>query len=287
MNSVIELTKLRKEYELFTLDNITCTIPQGYITGLIGPNGSGKTTIIKLIMNLIQRDNGNIKVFGTSNRQHEAEMKQRIGFVYDFPYLYEDQKLSTIAGVIAPFYERWDQAVFSKYMKRFELPPKIKLKNLSRGMKTKFCLALALSHDADLILMDEPTSGLDPIFRREFIEILQEIVQDESKSVLFSTHITSDLDRAADFIVFLMEGKLVYSGSKDTLLVDWAIVKGESNFITKELAPYFKGSRTYSYGFEALTTNATEIRARLKNVIIEKPALEEIMVFVSKGGNHV
>ncbi|MDQ1353611.1 MAG: type transport system ATP-binding protein, partial [Acidobacteriota bacterium] len=176
MENILEIKSLRKEYKGFTLNDISFALPYGYIMGLIGPNGAGKTTTIKLIMNLLRRNNGEIKIFGKDNREHEMEIKSRIGFVYDTPTFYEHLTLKQMKTIIAPFYKSWDEAMFQRYMKEFELSLKAKVRTLSRGMHMKFALALALSHHAELIIMDEPTSGLDPVFRRELLDILSALI---------------------------------------------------------------------------------------------------------------
>jgi ABC-2 type transport system ATP-binding protein len=287
MENVIEIESLRKTYKDFTLNSVSFAIPKGYITGLIGPNGAGKTTIIKLIMNLIRRDEGAIKIFGLDNEKHEVEVKDRIGFVYDTPYFYEDQDLLTLMRSIGPFYSRWNEKRFLDLLDRFGLSRKKRFSALSKGMKTKFSLALALSHDADLIIMDEPTTGLDPIFRREFLEMLSEIMQSEEKSILFSTHITSDLDRVADYVIFIENGELLCSLWKDEIQEKWRIVKSREDFITAENKHLFRGWRKSQYGFEALTSDMPSVRQIVSSdTMIEKPTLEDLMFFMHTGGNH-
>ena len=287
MENVIEVESLAKEYPGFRLNDISFTMPKGYITGLVGPNGAGKTTIIKLIMNLVRKQAGTIKVFGLNNVEYDTEIKDRIGFVYDTPYFYEDQDLRTLAEGIGPFYSKWDQKKFKILLDRFGLLPRKKFMALSKGMKTKFSLALALSHDADLIILDEPTAGLDPLFRREFLEMLTEIIQDEEKSVLFSTHITSDLDRAADYTIILDNGTILCSVWKDEIQEKWGVVKGREDFMTPQLKAQFKGWRKHEYGFEALTSNVPHVRNLLPaDVLIEQPTLEDLIFYMHKGGGH-
>jgi ABC-2 type transport system ATP-binding protein len=287
MENVIEVESLAKEYTGFRLKDISFSIPKGYITGLVGPNGAGKTTIIKLIMNLITRQGGTIKVFGLDNLEHDVEIKDRIGFVYDTPYFYEDQDLRTLVSTIGPFYSKWDNKKFSSLLERFGLSPRKKFMSLSKGMKTKFALALALSHDADWIILDEPTAGLDPLFRREFLDMLTEIIQNEEKSVLFSTHITSDLDRAADYTVIIDNGEILCSLWKDEMQEKWGVVKGREDFITPKNKMLFKGWRKHPHGFEALTSDVPHVRQLLAgSVLIEHPTLEDLLYFMHAGGNH-
>jgi len=285
MVPALEIKGLRKEYNGFFLKDISFSLPQGYVMGLIGPNGAGKTTIIKLILNLIKKKAGEIRVFGMDNLKQEIEMKSRIGFIHEVPSFYGYMKLERVKSIVSRFYPAWDDKLFSRLCGEFKLPLGKKISSLSRGMNTKFALALALSHDADLLLMDEPTSGLDPVFRRELMERLSEIIQDEQKAVLFSTHITSDLERTADYITYIQGGEIIFSSTKDKVREDWAIVKGENELLTDEILPLFKGIRKSQYGFKALTSDIEKVRRQLsgQNLIVEKASLDEIMFFLSKG----
>lgn len=287
MERALEIRSLRKKYEGFTLNDVSFNLPQGFIMGLIGPNGSGKTTIIKLIMNLIKREAGQVRIFGKDNIENEVEVKSRIGFVYDVPPFHGHLSLHQIKSIVAGFYAGWDDNSFKRYAGEFDLPLAKKFKTLSRGIKMKFSLAVALSHNADLIILDEPTSGLDPVFRRELLEIFSEIIQDERKSILFSTHITSDLERIADYITFINDGSIVFSQSKDLLIENWRVVKGGKELLSKENRSLFCGIREREFGFEALTSNIKETERRFKREIVtEKASLEDIMFFITKGGNN-
>jgi len=280
VENILEIKNLRKEYKDFTLKDITLNLEKGYIMGFIGPNGAGKTTVIKLIMNLIKRDRGEIKIFGLDNIKDEVMVKDRIGFVYDESYFYEELTIAEMKRIIAPFYKWWDDNVFNKYLKDFDLPPQKKIKDLSKGMKMKFALAVALSHHADLIIMDEPTSGLDPVFRNEVLDILRDLMQDESKGVLFSTHITTDLDKVADYITFINKGQLVLTGPKDDILDRYGIVKGGREVLGRDTGQLLIGIRDTGFGFEALTGDAARARRLFgDSVIIERPSLEDIMVY--------
>ncbi|MDR7855430.1 ABC transporter ATP-binding protein [Tissierella sp.] len=277
---MLEVKSLSKKFKTFELDNISFRLEPGYIMGFIGPNGAGKSTTIKLIMNLLKKDSGEIKVFNKDNIEFEREIKNRIGFVYDESYFYEDLSISQMKNIVAPFYKEWNNDLFNKYMKDFDLDVGQKIKKLSKGMKMKFSLALALSHDADLIIMDEPTSGLDPVFRREILDILYNIIQDENKSIFFSTHITTDLEKIADYITFINEGKIVFSKSKDEALESYAIVKGGNNLLDKDTRKEFLGIRETNVGFEGLIANSQKIKAIFGNqALIERPSLEDIMVY--------
>lgn len=284
MEKTLEVTNLRKEYPGFTLKDISFSLPRGYIMGFIGPNGAGKSTTIKLIMNLVRKDSGEIKVFGLDNAAHDREIKQNIGFVYDENHYYEELTPDEIRSIIAPFYSRWDDEAYYGFLRSFDLPQKKKLKVFSRGMKTKFSLAVALSHGAELVIMDEPTSGLDPVFRREILDILLELIQDERKSVLFSTHITSDLDRVADYITFINKGEIVFSAQRDDILENHGLVRGSKELLDGTTWPQFVGIRETSFGFEGLTRDIQKMRSLLKErAVVEKATLEEIMLYTVKG----
>lgn len=280
MNNILEIKNLRKEYNDFTLKDISFNLEKGYIMGFIGPNGAGKSTTIKLIMNLIKKQSGEIKIFGKDNVKDEREIKQKIGFVYDENYYYEDLTIRDIKKIVAPFYKYWDDKAFNKYLKDFNLNPAKKIKTLSKGMKMKFSLAIALSHNADLIIMDEPTSGLDPVFRCEILDILYELIQDENKSVFFSTHITTDLEKIADYITFINNGEIIFSESKDQILDKYAIIKGSKELLDSDTEKEFINIRRNSFGFEALTDNVNKIKRLFqKDVIIDKASLEDIMIY--------
>ena len=287
MEHTLEVHGLTKRYKDFVLEDVSFNVPPGRIMGLIGPNGAGKTTIIKLIMNLLRRDGGSVRLFGLDSLTHEAEVKTRIGFVYDEPPFHQDVPLSRLKAAIAPFYPGWDEARFLSLCRRFELPLGKKLKKLSQGMKSKFALSLALSHKADLIIMDEPTSGMDPIFRRELLDILSELVRDEGKSILFSTHITSDLERIADAITMVKDGRLVFSSTRDQIMDNWAIVRGGEELLTNGLKKHFLGHRITDVAVEALTSNAAQVRLEVpEGVLVERASLEDIVFFLKKGETH-
>ncbi|MCH3963114.1 MAG: ABC transporter ATP-binding protein [Clostridium sp.] len=287
MNNILEIKNLSKTYGGFILDNISFNLPRGYIMGLIGPNGAGKSTTIKLIMNLVKKNSGSIKVFNMDNISHERQIKQKIGFVYDENCFYDDLTLVEMKNIIRRFYKDWDNDIFNKYMADFNLPVREKIKQLSKGMKMKYSLAIALSHNPELIIMDEPTSGLDPVFRNEMLDILYSIIQDENKSVLFSTHITADLEKIADYITFLNSGKIVFSDTKDSILDNYKIVKGNKSLLTSDIKNYLISIKENSFGFEALTKNMESIKNFSKGeVLFEKASLDDILVYTVNGGKN-
>jgi ABC-2 type transport system ATP-binding protein len=288
MDYAIEIGGLRKAYKGFTLKDVSFALPRGTIMGLVGPNGAGKTTVIKLILNLVRRQAGEVKIFGEDVIACEKAVKSRIGFVHEVPALVEDVTLRNIAAAVAPLYERWDETHFQSLISDFGLPLGKKFKKLSHGMKMKFSLALALSHDADLLILDEPTSGLDPVFRRELLERLSGLIQDERKAVLFSTHITSDLEMTADYITLLHAGEMVFSLPKDEIRETWAVVRGGPELLNGRLRPIFRGVRETPHYVEALTSNVGALKSESPpGAVIEKASIEDIMVFINEGAAHV
>ncbi len=283
MAEILRIEKLSKAFKDFALKEVDISLERGYIMGFIGPNGAGKSTTIKLIMNLLRRDSGEIQVFGLDNLKHERQIKDRIGFVYDENVFYEELTVRQMKSIVAPFYSRWDDAAFLKRMKDFDLPPDRKIKDLSKGMKMKFSLAVALSHHAELLIMDEPTSGLDPLVRSELLEILGHEMQDESKAVFFSTHITSDLDRVADYVTLLDRGGIVFSQAKDDIVDRYAVVKGPLELLDGDTRKAFVAVKENRFGFEALARDRMAAhRAFGDRVVIEKPTLEDVMLYFTR-----
>lgn len=289
MNIILKVENLKKKFKDFTLKDISFSLERGYIMGFIGPNGAGKTTTIKLIMNLIKKDGGKVIFFeGLDSISNEMEIKQRIGFVYDENHYYDDLTVQEMKYIIARFYRNWDEAVFQKYLKRFELPPRKKIKDLSKGMKMKFSIAMALSHHAEFIIMDEPTSGLDPVFREEILEILSDLMQDENMGVLFSTHVTKDLEKIADYITFINKGEVVFSDTKDVILESYSIVKGGRELMDADVRKEFIGISENKFGFEALIRDVKKVKRVLEsNVVFERPTLDDIMLYTVRGNNDV
>ncbi|MGM7681077.1 phenol-soluble modulin export ABC transporter ATP-binding protein PmtA [Cytobacillus sp. Hm23] len=288
MEQVITVNNVNKLYKGFQLDDVSFSINKGFITGFIGPNGSGKTTMIKLLMNLIKYDAGDIQVFGMDHIKHSQEIKERIGFVYAENHFYEHLTIADIKKAIAPFYKNWDEEAFQRNINQFRLPLKKKLKQFSTGMKMKFSIAVALSHHADLIIMDEPTSGLDPVVRREILQLLTEIMQDEDKTIFFSTHITTDLEQIADYIIFINDGKIIFNKEKDEIFEEYQIVKGSNKYLTENIRQLAIGIKETDVGFEALTIDKKSMIALLgSNVIFERATLDDIMFYTNRSVQYV
>lgn len=287
MNNAIEVKGLCKDYKDFSLDNVSFTLPTGYIMGFVGRNGAGKTTAIRLILNMIARKSGSIKVFGMDNILDEQKIKQDIAVVFDEIFFMNNWKVRDVEKAVRGFYNSWDSSLYSKYTKGFNLSPDKKVKELSRGMKIKLMLAVAMSHDAKLLILDEPTSGLDPVDRDKLLDILGTYITDEQKSVLFSTHITADLEKIADYITLIDNGRIFYTGTKDDLLEGFCIVKGGPNDLTNALREKIIGLSQNNTGFSGLLP-ASEIKHLSKDIIAETPSIDEILLCISKEEkNHI
>lgn len=283
MDTVLEIHNLCKNYDDFSLRNINMTLEKGTLTGFIGPNGAGKTTTIKSILNIIKPDNGKITVLGMDSVTNDLEIKSKLGIVLDDGHFYEDLTMRKMKSLIAPMYPLWNDNTYQFYMKKFELPESKKIKDLSRGMRMKYALVLALSHGADFFILDEPTSGLDPLVRNELLEILKDIVFEDNKTVLMSTHITSDLDKIADYLFFIFDGAIILQGEKDDIKDQHAIVKGDTAALLPDYENHFVGINKSPYGFEGLTDN----KAALKKVLPDKtayevPSIEDIMLYYTR-----
>lgn len=279
----LEIHKVKKSFTDFTLNDITFSLPKGYIMGLVGSNGAGKTTTIKLILNMLEKDQGKIDIFGYDSVKNEKEIKQHIGVVSDKNFFVDSWTVKEIEKAISVFYDEWDHKIFQEMLQKFRLTDHIKIGNFSRGMQIKLMLVCAFSHNAKLLILDEPTSGLDAAARSEFLEILQDYIKDGEKSVLFSTHITTDLEQVADYITYIERGELIFTGSMDELLQKYVIIKGAVNEITDELKNNILGIRQTNVGFEGLI--GAEIGRKYKNkYILDNPTIDEIIIHINKEG---
>ncbi|MGL4606791.1 MAG: ABC transporter ATP-binding protein [Eubacteriaceae bacterium] len=283
MTNALKISNLSKSYGTFSLRNVSFSVPKGTIVGFIGENGAGKTTTIKAILNLVNRESGTIEFFGESICNNEKKSKQDIGVVLDGSNFHDGLKVKEVSKIMKPLYQNWNNEKFESYLKRFSILENQKIKALSKGMKMKLQIAVALSHGAKLLILDEATSGLDPIVREEVLDIFMEFIQDEECSILLSSHITSDLDKIADYIVLIHDGEIIFEEEKDVLLDEMGIIKcSEEDFynIPKENQLRF---RKNTFGYEVLVRNKWEIKREDKNVIIDKATIEKIMLFYIKG----
>lgn len=278
----IKIKNLKKQYKNFILNIDEMKVPKGYITGFIGPNGSGKTTTIKSIMNMISPDDGEILVFG-KNIDEDLSIKERVGFIGDISGFLEESKLKNIKKNISRFYSNWDDNLYNKLINSFSLNETSIYGKLSKGQKKQFDLAIALSIRPKLLIMDEPTANLDPVVRNEFLEILQEQMEKNDLTIFYSTHVTSDLDKCADYIIFIYKGKIILRGEKDNILENHSIIKGKKELLDEETSKYVLSSKVNSFGFTALTSNKSEVYEVFgEEVIYEKPTLEDIMLYYTR-----
>lgn len=267
---------LCKSYETFNLKDVSFELPSGYIMGFIGANGAGKTTTIKSILNIVRCDSGEVSVFGRSLADHENEIKQHIGFASGNILFYARKKIRQIVDVYKRFYAEWSDEEFAHYMDRFHIDVEKTVSQLSQGMQVKLSVAMALSHNAKLIILDEPTSGLDPIARDELLGVLRSIIADGDKSVLFSTHITSDLDKCADYILFIKEGKIIENATKEDLINGYALVSGKNGDLAS-IESRLVGVRPNAFGFQGLIKR--EDLLKTDTVDVATPNIEDIMLY--------
>ena len=275
--ALLEVEGLTKRYPGFTLDSVSFRLEAGYIMGFIGRNGAGKTTTLKSMLGLVHADAGSVRIDGTEYREDEHLAKQKLGVAFGGVDYYPRARLSDIARVTRRFYEAWDETQYRALLQRFQLDEKKRVRELSQGMKVKFSLALALSHNAKLLLLDEPTGGLDPVSREELIELLQHIVEDGEHSILFSTHITSDLEKCADYITYIRGGRIAASTDLDSFKSEYRLVRGTRAQLTEPLVQKFIGARKNAFGFTALAK--AEDAAAMVGLEIAPADLESIMIY--------
>ncbi|MBQ1236947.1 MAG: ABC transporter ATP-binding protein [Oscillospiraceae bacterium] len=279
MTPILQIDSLCKSYEDFSLQNISFTLPQGCIMGLVGQNGAGKSTTLKAILGLVRPDSGSVKLFGQELQENEGQIKEQIGVVFDSMNLPELLRGKDVGKVLGPLYQSWDQTAFNGYLERFSLPKNKLIKDYSRGMKMKVAIAAALSHGAKLLLLDEATGGLDPIVRDEILDILLEFMQDPTHGILFSSHITGDLEKIADYVTFIHEGQVRFSQPKDELLDSYAVVKCSPQQLVSIDPAALVSIRSHQYGTEALVRRD----AVWADAVAERPTIEDMMLFIARG----
>jgi ABC-2 type transport system ATP-binding protein len=284
VNPVLELRGVSKRYPGFSLADVSFSLPRGYIGGLIGPNGAGKTTIVCLLLGLVRPDAGEVRVCGLDPWRHEVAAKARIGFVHEVPNHYAHLTIDGFAGIVSRFYPAWDQPQYETLMREFEVPRRKRVASLSRGMRAKAALVLAMSHHAELLVLDEPTAGLDPVFRQRLLDRLSAYVSSGEASVLLSTHITSDLERVADYITFIRAGRIVFATTRDEIAQTWMVVKGAPDLLKDERPAWFAGWDAGAHALTGLTRDADGIRRRLGDVplVVERASLEDIMFLMGR-----
>lgn len=282
----LSMDDVSKQYPLFALENLTLRVPRGTIMGLIGENGAGKTTTLKLLMGIIRADRGSITLLGETAQEAIQRAKARIGVVLDegfFPDIFTPTQIESVCRRIYP---NWRKDIYDGWMRTFALPEKKKLKELSRGMKTKVALAVALSHESELLVLDEATGGLDPVVRSEVLDMFMDFMQDERHAILFSTHITSDLARVADEITFLHQGRVILQRSKDDILQSYGVLKcGQHAFEVLDPLAYV-GYRRGAYGYEVLLADRVAYLRTHPDAVIDPATLDDIMLYTLKGASE-
>ena len=284
VNKAIEIKNLVKRYDdNFQLGELSLDIPAGEIIGLIGENGAGKTTLIKSILDILITNKGEIKIFGKNLKNNEINIKEDIGVVLDNSFFPEVLNAKDINSVMQSIYKTWDSKLYFDYLANFNIPITSSIKKLSKGMQKKLEIATALAHRPKLLILDEPTSGLDPVVRNEVLDIFLKFIEDDEHTILFSTHITSDLEHIADEIVFINDGKVLLNKSRDDILDNYGILKcseEEFNKIDKKDCVAYKKNK---YNYEILVSDKEKISKKYKNMVVDKITLEELMVIMIKG----
>ena len=281
--NILEVHNLSKDYGDFVLDKLSLSIPRGVIMGLIGENGSGKSTTINCILNEITMTDGEITIFGKDNISEEVFIKNKIGIIFDENHFPDILTPIELGKCMAGIYSSWQSREYQNYLTQFELPLKKKIKDFSRGMKVKLAFAVALSHKAEMLILDEATSGLDPVIRDDILDILIDFVQDENHSILFSTHITSDLEKVADYITFIHKGKLIFSHPKDELIDNYGVVIcGAAIFENMDKSEII-AFRKQDFQYKVLVRNRRKVEKSYPKAIVEPANIDDIMLFYVKG----
>ncbi len=288
MENILELQQVSKTFPKsnFTLENVTFSLPYGSILGFVGENGAGKTTTIGCILNTIAKDSGTVKLFGKEMTDADTDMREKIGVVYDgdnFPAYWTAAQL---AKVMAGFYKQWDNILFQKFLKEYKLPANQKIKQYSRGMTMKLAIAVALSHHPQLLILDEATGGLDPVVRDEMLDTFLDFVQEEDHSILLSSHITSDLEKAADYITFIHNGKLIMTVSKNDLVYNYAVMRcKEKQFHALDPADIIT-YRKRDFQIDVLVSDCKTMQRKYKEIVIDHVSVDEIFLLLVRG-EHV
>lgn len=283
MDAIVNVENISKDYGNFQLQNISFQVPKGSIMGFVGENGAGKTTTLKLILNLIKKDSGNITLFGMNNISNETRIKEDIAVVFEESYFHNELNAKDIAKLLRSVFKNWDDQLFNNYLTQFNLPNDKMIKDFSKGMKMKLLIATALSHQPKILILDEATSGLDPVVRNEILDVFLDFIQDEEHSIILSSHITTDLEKIADYITFIHDGKIIFSKSKDELIYEYGVLKcGVNEFQSIDHSDII-GYRKGEFGYEVLIDNKRKMQIKYPDFIIDAASIEDIMLFYIRG----
>lgn len=283
MENAIEIKNLSKEYRDFSLKNLGLNVPQGTVLGLVGENGAGKSTLIQSLLGLIRADYEEIKILGKQLKNQEKEIREDIAVIFDVSHYNLEYTPAFIGKMLKKVYRNWDMEKYDAYLLRFGLPADKKLKKFSKGMKMKLEFAIAFSHKPRLLILDEATSGLDPVFRDEILELIREFTEEEDHTVVMSSHITSDLDKVADYIAFLHEGKLQFVKSYDELQNDYGVLHCGKEFFESLREEDIVSFKKEPYEYKVLVRNRNGILSVFPDLEMDKASVEDIMLMYVKG----
>lgn len=282
MDNILEVRNLTKQYADFTLDHVSFSIPKGTIMGLIGENGAGKSTTINAILDLIHKDDGTVTFWG-QELSSTKQLKEDIGVVFDGINFYETLTAAKVGKISQAAYKQWDDLLYREYLNRFQLPTDKEIKTFSKGMKMKLCIAVALSHRPKLLILDEATSGLDPVMRDDILDVFLEFVQDEEHSIMISSHITTDLEKVADTITFIHQGKVLFCKAKDELLYHYGIIRCGAAIFDEIYKSEILAYRKEDYQWNVLVADKEKARRRYKNAVVDGAAIDDILLLYVKG----
>lgn len=280
--NLIDVNGLCKNFETFKLQNVSFSLEEGFIMGFIGRNGAGKSTTLKCMLNLMNNDGGSVNLCGLSMPKDEIEIKNQVGYVFGGVDFYPESKIGSITKVTKSFYREWNDDIYEKLCERFEIDQNKKFKQLSAGMKVKYSVAIAMSHNPKLLILDEPTSGLDPAARDDLVLLFQEFIEDGAHSILFSTHITSDLEKCADYITYIKEGQVLASAERETFRKSYISVAGKKEQLSSDSESKIIGLHTHQLGFEGLMKTEDRKIAENGGFEIAEPTLEDIMIHIER-----
>ena len=284
MEPILQVENLTKQYPNFKLDHISFSVPKGTIMGLVGENGAGKSTTINAILDLIRKDEGIVSFWGSELSSDPKHIKEDIGVVFDGINFYETLTPANVGKISASAYQQWDSTVYNRYLEQFSLTPNKEIKTFSKGMKTKLCIAVALSHNPKLLILDEATSGLDPVMRDDILDVFLDFVQNENHSILMSSHITTDLEKVADYITFIHEGKVLFSKTKDDLRYNYGIIRcstAQFHTINKsDIIAY----RKCDLQWDVLVADKEKVRRSYRSMVIDDASIDDILLLYVKGG---
>lgn len=283
MEYAVEVQGLTKRYPGFTLDHVSFAVPSGSIVGFIGENGAGKSTTMKAVLNLIRRDEGSVRLLGKEDGAEYPEIKEQIGVVFDESYFPDNLKIRDVDRIMRSIFRSWESGKFLDYCRRFGLPEKKIVKTFSRGMKMKLSIAAALSHQTKLLIMDEATSGLDPVVRNEILDLFQEFVQEEDHTVFLSSHITSDIERIADYILLIHKGRILLFEDKDMLLYEYGVARCSREQAQNLDKALIVGVRRSQFETEVLVRNRKAVKEQ-PDLVVDRASLEDILLFTVKNG---